>query len=445
MNMDDINDEKNEKKSYLKKLDFIWEKIGNSDVSRFQNIVLHHVLGEYQSRIEIRFVSRILDNPNVTPEKLNEYLVDGVQRLVTYAYIGVDRMSNLKKKYKEELDVEKRAYADSLNSMKLEYENSFKRARNELKRKDELINQYKADLAKKDKEGVKVVPKVEIQKEIVYQTDEVEINRLNGEKARLERKIEKLQKECNFWKNEVDELLSKPEIDLSDYVDRGQYEEVVNERDSLQAKPEINLDNYVDRGQYDEVVSERDSLQVDYNKLKESKRVLLENAREVKATLDSCRAELREYKDYEKKLLPLLRKSAYQQQHQGKCISLEPSQIEGIIRNYLNGITSYSIGKQMGISKTSINMVIHCEYRAEQSLNKVLRALHVVNKEGNWGGEKQEKLNRLIDDYERSLAVVLETKSIQNENIASDVQSLGDYFSWVDRRKNSIKGVHLEE
>ena len=105
MNMDDINDEKNEKKSYLKKLDFIWEKIGNSDVSRFQNIVLHHVLGEYQSGIESRFVSRILDNPNVTPEKLNEYLVDGVQRLVTYAYIGVDRMSNLKKKYKEELDV----------------------------------------------------------------------------------------------------------------------------------------------------------------------------------------------------------------------------------------------------------------------------------------------------------------------------------------------------
>ena len=40
---------------------------------------------------------------------------------------------------------------------------------------------------------------------------------------------------------------------------------------------------------------------------------------------------------------------------------------------------------------------------------------------------------------------MLETKSIQNENIASDVQSLGDYFSWVDRRKNSIKGVHLEE
>ena len=198
---------------------------------------------------------------------------------------------------------------------------------------------------------------------------------------------------------------------------------------------DIDLSKYVDMGLYSESLTENTKLQQTNNTLLSEKSKQQSDMAALKGQLEDTKSKLKDYKKYEKKVLPILRKSAYQQQYQGKCITLEPSQIETIIRKYLNGLSPYKISKEMGISKTSVNMVVRCEYKAEQSLEKILRALHMVNKEGNWGTDKQTKLNGLIAVYESSLSTVKALNKIKNKEIKDGIQSLEDYVSWVESKE----------
>ena len=372
------------KDEYIEKLDIIWSKVSKSRVSGFQNSVLRHILGEQQDGIDIKMVSYLHDNSLATPNKLYGYLVGGLRKLVTYAYIGVEKESKLRQ----------------------EYDNRLSRMQAEMDNKDRLIEQYRSQRVNRP------APMVQVKKEIEYVEDTAEIDRLNNE-------LERVKAQRDEWKGRYYELkANQSDIDLSKYVDMGLYTDAVADRDRLQ-------------GENDKLVSEKNKLS--------------SNANSLKSQLSDCKTELREYRQNEKKVLPILRKSVFQQQHQGKCITLEPSQIETIIRRYLDGDKPHKISKGMGVSKTSINMIIRCEYRTEQSISKILRALHAVNKEGHWGEEKQEQLNGLIQDYENSLSVVKDMKSIQNRNIRENIQSLSDYLEWVENKKHGLDDEYIED
>lgn len=356
----------------IEKLDVIWRKVSRSNVSGFQNIILRHILGEKQDGIDIKMVSYLTDSPHATPDKLYSYLVGGLRKLITYAYIGVEKDSILRQ----------------------EYEDKVKRLQAELDNKDRLIEEYR---------NQRPAHQIKIKREVEYVVDNEEITRLENE-------LRTVKAQRDDWKNRYYELKGhNSDIDLSKYVDMGLYTETLSENSKLQQANSTLL-------------SEKSKQQSDITSLK--------------GQLADTSTQLKDLKKYEKKVLPILRKSAYQQQYQGKCITLEPSQIETIVRKYLNGLSPYKISKEMGISKTSINMIVRCEYKAEQSLDKILKALHQVNKEGNWGGEKQDKLNGLIQVYESSLSTVRALNKIKNKEIKDGIQSLEDYVSWVEDKND---------
>lgn len=366
------------KDEYIEKLDTIWSRVSKSNVSGFQNIILRHILGEPQDGIDIKMVSYLTDNPHATPNKLFNYLVGGLRKLITYAYIGVEKDSILRQ----------------------EYDDRVSRLKSELDNKDRLIAQYRSQSP---------APQIKIKKEIEYVVDNEEI-------ARLENELRIAKSQRDDWKNRYYELKGQnSDIDLSKYVDMGLYTETLSDNAKLQ---QTN----------DKLLSEKAKQQRDITTLK--------------GELSDTKTELRDYKRNEKKVLPILRKSVYQQQHQGKCITLEPSQIETIVRKYLNGISPYKISKEMGVSKTSVNMIIRCEYKSEQSLEKILKALHQVNKEGHWGEEKQATLNGLIGSYESSLSTVRDINKIRNKEIKDGIQSIEDYLAWVESKEN---GDYIED
>lgn len=355
------------RENYFEELDYIWSKISKSNVSGFQRNILYHILGREQDGIEIQTISYLYDNPLATNKKLYEYLEGAIKKLITYAYIGVERESKLTQ----------------------HYTNKIQTLEHDLKRKDELIEFYKTELKREQEKPPveKIITKTEIEYVRVKVPDDKEVNRLNGIIRDLE-----------------NQLSSQPT--------------------NIESSPDM-----VEATLYEDALNDNKQLKESYDKEIEA---LKEKNKELSKIVDK-------YKKDEKKIVPILRKSVFQQQYQGKCITLEPSQIEGIIRRYLNGESSYEISKATGISKTSVNSIIHCEYRAVQSLKKVLNALHMVNKEGHWGEDKQNTLNELIKTYNKNINSVIEARNVKMKGVKENINSIDSFLYWTNQKKIEIK------
>ena len=180
----------------IEKLDVIWRKVSRSNVSGFQNIILRHILGEKQDGIDIKMVSYLTDSPHATPDKLYSYLVGGLRKLITYAYIGVEKDSILRQ----------------------EYEDKVRRLQSELENKDRLIEEYR---------NQRPAHQIKIKKEIEYVVDNEEIERLQDE-------LNQLKAQRDDWKNRYYELKGhSSDIDLSKYVDMGLYTEFMTNNTKL--------------------------------------------------------------------------------------------------------------------------------------------------------------------------------------------------------------------
>lgn len=141
--------------------------------------------------------------------------------------------------------------------------------------------------------------------------------------------------------------------------------------------------------------------------------------------LKTLEEESEAYKQAEHFILPDLQKLSYCRKHMGKSISLEPSQIENVVRGYLHGDSNYRISKDLGISHTSIKKILSCDYSTVPSLEKILSALHSVN--GNWGTDKKELLNELIQLYTVRLEDAKERSKLNFNEIEKSMSSLFDY------------------
>lgn len=197
-----------------------------------------------------------------------------------------------------------------------------------------------------------------------------------------------------------------------------------NENEGLKAKEQIKLAK-------DDVplniINARMDEEVRQNK------ILTNKVESLEEQIQELEMELSGYKKNEKQLLPLLQQTAYCKEHMGKSITLVPSQIENIIRGHLNGDSSYHISKDLGVSKTSVNKILSCDYRTVNSLKKILDTLHSIN--GNWGPEKKKELDNLISNYEIALKQAEEKAEILRNDIDNRVVDINGYFHEINGKQ----------
>lgn len=152
--------------------------------------------------------------------------------------------------------------------------------------------------------------------------------------------------------------------------------------------------------------------------------------RELKIQLNESKKELDTYRELEKDLIPELRQNVFRRKHMGKSISLEPSQIDKIMRCYLNGDSCYKISKDLKVAYTTVRKIIECDYSTSASLKKILSVLKSVN--GNWGNEKKQELLSLINRYEDAYRNAVEIDEDNVVMISDKIKNIGDYLDFCN-------------
>ena len=165
-------------------------------------------------------------------------------------------------------------------------------------------------------------------------------------------------------------------------------------------------------------------------KQKEEIDLLRDKIRELKRQLKESEAELITYREFEKDLIPELRQNVFRRKHMGKSISLEPSQIDKIMRCYLNGDSCYKISKDLKVAYTTVRKILECNYSTSASLKKILSVLKGVN--GNWGNEKKQELLSLINRYEDAYQNAVEIDEDNVVMISDKIKNIGDYLDFCN-------------
>ena len=163
---------------------------------------------------------------------------------------------------------------------------------------------------------------------------------------------------------------------------------------------------------------------------------LVDTKNEIEIENKKAKQLLQQYSNIQKLLLPYLQETMYCRTYKGKSIGLVPSQIENVIRNHLKGDSNYRISKDLGISKTTVNKILSVDYRTSDSLKKILSALHNVNVEGNWGGERKNELLGLISSYEVALSAATQRELVNREQIEQNIKNLGAFLKYTNVLEN---------
>lgn len=238
---------------------------------------------------------------------------------------------------------------------------------------------------------------------------------------------DKKTQELRRLKNENDTLVARNK-ELSKQLKKYRDAEKIR----VAVKQELNIpknDEVIDLSKYHAMAN--DELQDTIKKLKRDIKkyegVYEENAR-LKVELQNIEDVLHNFEEIEKTLLPELQKGCFCKKYRGKSISLEPSQIEKVISGYLYGDSNYKISKDLGISHTTVKKILECDYSTSSSLNKILSALHSVN--GNWGAERKQLLENLIEEYEFAVKKANIDDKNNRAKIKGSITSLEDYINF---------------
>ena len=152
-----------------------------------------------------------------------------------------------------------------------------------------------------------------------------------------------------------------------------------------------------------------------------------ENA-DLRERLKAMEDILSNYAGLEKDLVPELQQIMFTRKSQGKTIRLSSMEIEDVFRMYLTGYKSekevekspYAISKELNISRTTVKRLLDKEvievvdskgnavkqlkyYNTVSSLEKIVKGLNRVSKNGNFSGVKKNKLEDYIRVYSKFL------------------------------------------
>lgn len=445
------------KNEYAKKIDGIWSSLQKEkgvDVNslRLERFLLHHLSGTPQDGVSVRMRFIDLDGtPMKSEQELLFALSKGIQRLITKASIGVKKDAELKQLY----------------------DSKFAKQRKLLKEKDEVISElqevvndledrlvdmvdggtYRSVVSENERLEKRIRKLSGIKSDLenekrAIQSDFAGIESINLELLNqiqeLEGQIQSMQRQLNAEKERADISEHKLQMVLSTPTPAP--EPVVVER-IVEVKGEpIMVENTADkemikmlRGAVDTLTGinkdyENGLLQANT----EIQELVKQHDKDV-AELQKLRPEVLDlkkrvyvYEKNEKKVMPTLQEVVYRRQAQGKCITLNDSQIDTVIRGHLNGDSNYKISKENHISETTIKQILQCKYKSLGSLKHILRVLHQVN--GNWGQEKKDILSNLISMYESAVVSKEQEQSMVKEDIAQRVNSLVSYNREIENR-----------
>ena len=233
---------------------------------------------------------------------------------------------------------------------------------------------------------------------VVTKVDNAAITKLQNEVSELSTKIK-----------EKDTLISDKETEISnkDKVIAGKNKQIQNNQEHI-----------------DKLVSKANKLQHDLDSYK--------------STISTLQGKIEEFEKDEKKIVPTLQQVVYRRSYQGKSITLSDKEIDRVIRCHLKGMSAYQIHNEYGIAESSVKKIVNCSYKTLSASKKILSALHRVN--GNWGEERKEVLQQLIERYEQAVSEKEAEAQMVKKDIENRVQSISEYNNEVQGHKK-IKSV----
>lgn len=257
------------------------------------------------------------------------------------------------------------------------------------------------------------------------------LSKSENEKDKKEQEIRRLREENEDLHSRNKELKKL----LKQYENSEKVREEANNKSNITEQDEVvDLSKYhamANQELQDKIKEQKHTIEVLKKKIKENEGISKENL-ELKIRLKNAEEDLHNFESIEKALLPELQKGCFCKKYRGKSISLEPSQIEKVISGYLYGDSNYKISKDLGISHTTVKKILECDYSTSSSLNKILSALHSVN--GNWGIERKQLLEDLIEKYEFEAKKATIDDRNNKLKIKGSITSLEDYINFKKRK-----------
>lgn len=464
------------KEDYFKKLEDVWrvlrqESLGDINDLESERYLLAYILGaqidDVRVKAEVRFPSE--DGSRYVKSDYSGHLRDALQRLLTKANIGIQKEKKLTEKYANEnrkLINEKQRLERSLSDSKKRISDLEKRI-DCLVGKDEyneLVNEYNdlvdendgleeqivalrgevSDLRSKNKKLSSLNEQLRGEKNLLTDISTQRQNALNEitvlyeqEKGRADKAVNDLLAERN--KPVVPVVITKVDnaaiVDLQKQVSGLQGE--LKEKSTIISNMETEISNKdnVIAGKNKKVQEQQEHIGQLELKVSDLKKKLSDTHDDLSAQIKGLQQRIEAFETDEKKLVPTLQQVVYRRNYQGKSITLSDKEIDKVIRCHLKGMSAYQIHSEYGIAESSVKKIVNCGYKSLSATKKILSALHRVN--GNWGEERKEALQQLIDKYEQ---IVLEKEAEAQKakrDIENKIQSIASYNDEVQGHKTA--------
>lgn len=349
----------------------------------------------------------------------------GVEALITQAYNAKKELEEYKKKVNPKPIVNEKDAPELFNARK-ELSATLRqldKANSELSKVKTLIT-----LQNRKLENLKGETK---KQELSAKLVDSNLNELREEKKKLENEISGMEKR---YTDEEKDYLSKNK-DLQE-----QYDVWVEELGRI-TKGIPMKDNSIDS-----VGSVISGIQKENEKLKKKN--------------DELSSEISSYKGLERVLIPELQQMLFTRSTQGKSIRLSAKEIEDIFRMSLTGYTDtdgkhkdytyYAISKKLGVSHTTVKKLLDIDksngnalkdYRSVASLEKIVKGLNRVSKNGNFTGLKKNKLSKYINYYTSALEQARRYRDTIRLEFNSNNHTLMDLANTMSNIRNSKKGM----
>ena len=361
------------------------------------------------------------------------YLRLGVESLITQAYNARKELEALKKRGQAKPKVIVNA---NDNPQLFDARNELKRVNKELEEANSTLSGTLTRIRLQEKKAENL--EKEIKKQIIDYTQKSSVL------EELEREIEKNEKEKEELERKKEEMEESYKKRLSDL--EGQYDEW--------AEQIANISKGVPIGSSVQNIGDViQGFQNDLDRLRAENKGLEEL--------------LKVYQGLERVMVPELQQMLFTRSTQGKTIRLSAREIEEVFRMALNGYKDengsqkeysyYKIGKVLGVSHTTVKKLLDIEkdgshalkdYCSVSSLEKIVKGLNLVSKNGNFSGFKKNKLTKYLNYYTSALEQAKKNKVECRAAFNSENGSFVDLERTIKELKANgkvIKGSKVEE
>lgn len=463
------------KEDYLKKLNEVWQVLRRESSGDFNDLdseryILAYILGAEIENLLVKVIFNCPsdDGSHFIKKDYSAYLRDAIQRLLTKANVGIQKEKKLNEKYEYEhrkLVNEKQRLERSLSDCKREIHDLEKRIECMvgIDEYDELVDDYNA-LVDEITELKKELPILRKKKDELVSENKI----LKGEKEQAEQDRDTAKKLAGSHKKALKEMSdlyekekaradkavndlqverNKPVVPIVvTKVDNAAITKLQNEVSELSTKIKekdtLISDKETEISNKDKVIAGKNKQiqnnQEHIDKLVSKANKLQHDLDSYKSTISTLQGKIEEFEKDEKKIVPTLQQVVYRRSYQGKSITLSDKEIDRVIRCHLKGMSAYQIHNEYGIAESSVKKIVNCSYKTLSASKKILSALHRVN--GNWGEERKEVLQQLIERYEQAVSEKEAEAQTVKKDIENRVQSISEYNNEVQGHKK-IKSV----